>query len=803
MHRDIAYNSLTCLCYPPGVMQQSDIESPPRRNDWLTILGLRDSGDAYWARVRASQINLIADRALIRLVFSVIAGGLVAAALGQTASAIIGWGWFAGIVLLSGILAFPQLREGRPNLVSASRSDLNSAAIGIIAAGAGWGALPVLLGLFGKPEQALVAWTCGTAIMAGATFAFSSLPLFTAGLLAMIGISLAIMMYLFSMPYLAIIAIIYAGGLIAACLNNGRTYLLHKLNEFILQEKSEVVSLLLREYEDSGGDWMWQTDASRCLTHVSPRFAVALGVEPQALETKPFLQILAGEAWDAGNFSAGLRELSEKFKNRDSFSDLVLPVQIGEHTHWWELSASPRLDDNGSFVGFRGVGSDVTDAHRNADKINRMARFDTLTGLPNRMLVNETLGAAMAEAERWRTRCGFMMIDLDRFKAVNDTLGHPIGDRLLTRVSERLRSVMSDNELCGRLGGDEFAVVVKDANDPQRMAKLAQKIIDTLSQPYEVDQYTIYIGASIGTAIGPRDGRSVEMLIRSADLALYKSKDIGGGVFNSYEPQFHAHAEERRVVEIALRKALERGEFELNYQPVVNAQSGSIESFEALLRWNNPELGAVSPVKFIPIAEEARLIGPIGEWVLRTACAEAARWPSTIRIAVNVSAEQLHDAQFSATVVSALSHAGLPPHRLELEVTESVFMREGTKAVTVLEQVLALGVRLALDDFGTGYSSLGYLSKTKFSTIKVDRSFVQGAAKNAPESLAIIRAVVALANSLGMSTTAEGVETDDECQMIKDLGCRKIQGYLFGRPMPADEARRIISVDAQKRAEAA
>jgi diguanylate cyclase (GGDEF)-like protein len=418
------------------------------------------------------------------------------------------------------------------------------------------------------------------------------------------------------------------------------------------------------------------------------------------------------------------------------------------------------------------------------------------------MLVNETLGTAMAEADRWRTRCGFMMIDLDRFKAVNDTLGHPIGDRLLTRVSERLRSVMSDNELCGRLGGDEFAVVVKDANDPQRMSRLAQSIIDTLSQPYEVDQYTIYIGASIGTAIGPRDGRSVEMLIRSADLALYKSKDQGGGVFNSYEPQFHAHAEERRVIEIALRKALERNEFELHYQPVVNAQSGTIESFEALLRWNNPDLGSVSPVKFIPIAEEARLIGPIGEWVMRTACAEAARWPSTIRVAVNVSAEQLHDAQFATTVVSALSHAGLPPHRLELEVTESVFMREGTKAIAVLEQILALGVRLALDDFGTGYSSLGYLSKTKFSTIKIDRSFVQGAAKNLPESLAIIRAVVALADSLGMSTTAEGVETDDECEMIKGLGCRKIQGYLFGRPMSATEARRVITTDAQARAAA-
>lgn len=782
--------------------EKKDIDSPPSPTYWVSILGLRDSGDAYWGSIRAWQISVIAERAIARLGFSIIGGGITVAALAGSSAAWIVWAWYTLILSVSGFLAMPHIRRKHAHLISASRSELNNSAFGVILASLSWASLPIALGILGDPNHALIAWTGGTAMMAGATFAFSSVPLFTAILIAILGLALSAMMFMLAMPYIAIIGLFYTIGLVAACLKIGRTAILHKINEFVLQEKSEVVSLLLREYEDSGGDWMWQTDASRCLTHVSPRFAIALGVEPQTLEAKPLLQILAGDAWEAGNFSAGLRDLSEKLKNRESFSDLVLPVQIGGNTHWWEFSASPRLDENGSFAGFRGVGSDVTEAYRSADKINRMARFDMLTGLPNRMMINETLASAMAEADRWRTRCGFMMIDLDRFKAVNDTLGHPIGDRLLTRVSERLRSVMSDNELCGRLGGDEFAVVVKDANDPQRLGRLAQEIIDTLSRPYEVDQYTIYIGASVGTAIGPRDGRSVEMLIRSADLALYKSKDQGGGVYNSYEPQFHAHAEERRVVEIALRKALDRNEFELHYQPVVNAQSGTIESFEALLRWNNPDLGMVSPVKFIPIAEEARLIGPIGEWVLRTACAEAARWPSTVRVAVNVSAEQLHDPQFATTVVSALSHAGLPPHRLELEVTESVFMREGTKAIAVLDQILALGVRLALDDFGTGYSSLGYLSKTKFSTIKIDRSFVQGAAKNLTESLAIIRAVVALADSLGMTTTAEGVENDDECEMIRGLGCRKIQGYLFGRPMPAAEARRVITSDKQARAAA-
>jgi diguanylate cyclase (GGDEF)-like protein len=384
-----------------------------------------------------------------------------------------------------------------------------------------------------------------------------------------------------------------------------------------------------------------------------------------------------------------------------------------------------------------------------------------------------------------------MMIDLDRFKAVNDTLGHPVGDRLLGRVSERLSHLMSTNEMVGRLGGDEFAVVVRDANDPARVEKFAHQIIETLSRPYEVDAHTLYIGASVGVAIGPRDGRTSEMLIRSADLALYRSKDAGGGVFHAYEPKLHVQAEERRVLEMELRRALERGQMSLNYQPVVDAGTGNRTGFEALVRWTHPDFGAVPPMKFITLAEETRLIAPIGEWVLRTACQEAARWPETIRVAVNVSPEQLHNPNFVSTVTSALAQSGLPPQRLELEVTESVFLREGTCAVQVLERVLDLGVRLSLDDFGTGYSSLGYLSRTRFSTIKIDRSFVQGASKGVREAIAIIRAVVALADSLGMATTAEGVETEAEHLMVQELGCNRVQGYYFGRPLPVTEARAL------------
>ena len=758
----------------------------------MTVLGLAEPLIGDWGRVRGSQLNVIHTLAAARLVVSLAAIATVVFAIMGHAPMLYVYVWSlvsGTIVAMSG---YPKLRQRGISVQTATRAELQYETIWSTLMGLCWGAGFILFAPYATPPQLLILWAVMTALMAGCAFALSAIPLATSAFLLIVGSAVAYAMWQLDLKIVSGIAAIFAGGFVGACLQAGRTFVVHESAELALAEKDEVVSLLLREFDDSGGDWMWQTDAGKCLTHVSPRFAYAIGVESEALEAKPLLQILAGETWEAGNFSAGLRELAEKLKRRESFSDLIMPVTIGGESHFWEMSASPRYDERGSFLGFRGVGSDVTAQRRSADKINHMARFDTLTGLPNRLQVTEALGEAMAESERWRGRCAFMMIDLDRFKQVNDTLGHPIGDRLLTRVAERLQSLMTDKNMCGRLGGDEFGVVVRDASDSAKMTRLARNIIETLSKPYEVDQHTLYIGASVGTAIGPRDGRSVEMLIRSADLALYRSKDEGGGAHNAYEPQLHAHAEERRVLEIALRQALEKNQFHIHYQPVVSADGGVIEGFEALLRWQHPELGNISPARFVPVAEEARLIAPIGEWVLRSACEEAMRWPDTVRIAVNVSAEQLTDPNFVTAVVSSLAHSRLPAQRLELEVTESVFMREGTGAVAVLEQLLKLGIRLALDDFGTGYSSLGYLSKTKFSTIKIDRSFVQGAAKNVPEALAIIRAVVAMADSLGMSTTAEGVETDSEYQLVRRLGCRKVQGYLFGRPMSATDARDLF-----------
>lgn len=772
-----------------GVRNDQAPQQLPEQLPLLAVLGLADPASGDWGRIRALQHQEMNKLALLRILSNAIAGAIVVQLFFNTIALPFLAAWFVlmcGLAVTASVIFTPKDAADYKRL---SLSEGRRIAIGQLGVGLVW-TIPILFfAPYGDLAAMVGTWTVLATLMAGSALLLSAAPLGT--FLFVIALTAASVGAFIGAGYmfvgLAVAA--FALLLLTACLENAKSYLRYKLSEATLNEKSEVVSLLLREFEESGADWLWQIDTSRHVVHASPRFAYALGREAKDVEGKSLIQLIAGDSWESGKFASSLHDLAEKLKRREAFSNLLVRVSINGEPRWWELSASPKLDDNGVFLGFRGVGSDVTEQRESAEKIARMARYDTLTGLPNRLQLTEALGKAMQQAEQWRGRCGFMMIDLDRFKSVNDTLGHLVGDRLLSLVSQRLRSIMSENEMCGRLGGDEFAVVLRDASDSRQVSELAKRIIDTLSRPYDVDQHTIYVGASVGSAVGPRDGRTVEMLMRSADLALYRSKDEGGCLHHAYEPKLHVHAEERRVMEIALRKALENNEFSINYQPVVSASSDGIVGFEALLRWHNPEFGNVSPAKFVPLAEEARLIVPIGEWVLRQACHEATNWPETVRIAVNVSAEQLTDQGFTQTVVSALSHSGLAPNRLELEVTESVFMREGSGAEHVLDQILALGVGLSLDDFGTGYSSLGYLRKTRFTTIKVDRSFVQGAAKNVPESLAIIRAVVAMADSLGMSTTAEGAETDHEVEMIKALGCKKIQGYFYGRPMPAKDVR--------------
>lgn len=705
----------------------------------------------------------------------------------------------AALLLATGLSVLAARCRRRSNWRNVVPRDLRVHGIGGVLNGVVWSGLMLLLSADNGSVQLVALWTLFSCIMICGAISYAATPLPAFGfLLSCIGGLLALFGGEGQFPLLAL-ATSYALSLLIGCFIYARTFARQHSASAQLEEKSEVVSLLLREYEDGASDWLWQTDANRRLSAVSQRLAESVGREPTELEGMLLVQMLAGSAWESGCLHVGLHDLADYLKRRESFSNLVLPVEVGGVQRWWELSASTRYDDNGAFVGFRGVGSDVTAQRESADRIAQLARFDPLTGLPNRVHLRDHLDQAMAAAQKQRAgRCAFLMIDLDRFKSVNDTLGHQVGDKLLTQVARRLRQICSDGQFCGRIGGDEFAVVLPQLSDGHAVTGLASAIISGLSAPYQVDQHILHIGASVGSAISPQDGSESEALIRSADLALYGAKGDGGGLHRAYEPQLHVQAEERRLLEMALRDALGKNELHVVYQPVVDAASEGVTGFEALLRWTHPELGPISPAKFIPVAEEARLIAPIGEWVLRTACREAVNWPDPVRVAVNVSAEQLIHPSFVGAVISALAQSGLEPRRLELEVTESVFVNADAGATRILDQLLGLGVQLSLDDFGTGYSSLGYLSRTRFNTIKIDRSFVVGASQNKVESLAIIRAVVTLADSLGMATTAEGVETEVELAMVRDLGCRKIQGFYYGRPMPAVEAAALFGAGRQR-----
>ena len=766
----------------------SELPQLPLKLPLLALIGIRDPEQGSWAALRAIQYaqihRLSRSRALAHVMSAFVTVGLFFGKVPALALA----PWVLGLAAA----LWNSLRIDRAladiHHRSMTRHEFRRQALGVAGVAAVWAIALLAFTHWGTMADHFALWTLLAMLIAGSAFALAPAPMATIVFSGVTGLAAMVSFLLKGEPTFAVVVSAFVVISIAGALNIARTYLAAEIAEAGVAEKSEVVSLLLREYADNAADWLWQVDTNRRIRSASPRFAYALGREMDAIEGESFIKLIAGEAWEKGQFAPSLHDLAERLKQRESFSNLLVQVEVGGARRWWEISGTPMRGEKGEFIGFRGVGSDVTHERESNEKIAYLARYDTLTGLPNRLMVTESLKDALKYAEQWRTRCAFLMIDLDRFKAVNDSLGHQIGDLMLAQVSHRLEELASDNEMCGRLGGDEFAVVIRDASNRNAVAAFADKIIKALSQPYDVENHKLYIGASVGSAMGPRDGTTVEALMRNADLALYRAKDAGGGEHCVYEPTLHAEAEERRQLESALRFATDKGELLLNFQPVVDSKLETVVAFEALVRWQSKEHGFISPAKFIPLAEDTRLIVPIGEWVMREACREAARWPDHIKISVNVSGEQLLEPGFSKTVVRALSDSGLPAERLEVEVTESIFVRDAQIARQALEEIIALGCTIALDDFGTGYSSLGYLRAIRFSTIKVDRSFVQGAAQNSPESLAIVRAVVAMADSLGMTTTAEGVETAAEAALIRDMGCTKIQGFYFGRPMPAAEA---------------
>ena len=473
-------------------------------------------------------------------------------------------------------------------------------------------------------------------------------------------------------------------------------------------------------------------------------------------------------------------------------------IQIQELNDGRSIVISRQPMEGGGWVTTH---EDITERRRAESQIAHMALHDALTDLPNRVMLRERLEQAMARVKRG-DRVALFYIDLDHFKAVNDTLGHLVGDELLKVVAGRLRACVREVDTIARLGGDEFAIIQTEAARPNEAGLLAQRLQDAVKAPYLIDGNHVVIDTSIGIAMSPDDGITVEELLKNADLAAYAAKADGRGTFRFFEAEMDRRIKQRRLMELDLRAALSKGQFTLHYQPIVNLQTGAITSFEALIRWQHPERGLVPPADFIPLAEDLGLIVPIGEWVLNRACIDATGWPASIKVAVNLSPVQISSKGLVEIVMRALARSGLSAQRLEFEITETVLMQNTTATLATLHQLRALGIHFSMDDFGTGYSSLSYLRSFPFDKIKIDRSFVKDISdqKNA---LAIIRGVTSLANSLNMVTAVEGVETAEQLDHVRPLGCTEIQGFLFSPPKAIEEIAALVKASAEKASSAA
>jgi diguanylate cyclase (GGDEF)-like protein/PAS domain S-box-containing protein len=526
--------------------------------------------------------------------------------------------------------------------------------------------------------------------------------------------------------------------------------------------------------------------ATRRLVVANQRYAEMYRLPPELLRPgTPLLDITAFRAKNNLLPLGGVAPLEQMIRDRfERGSASTRLIELGDGR---EIEVRVQPTDDGGWVATH---EDVTEERRIQARIAHMAGHDSLTDLPNRVLLGDKLEAALVHANRG-AMLALHFMDLDDFKGINDTLGHSVGDRLLQALAQRLRGSVRETDTVGRLGGDEFAIIQAGIEGPDEAAVLARRLIETLEEPFELDGHQVEVQMSIGIALAPSDGGTADQLLRNADLALYRAKEVGRGSYRFFEPALEERMQKRRAVEADLRKALAAGQFELHYQPFVDVKTLRIKGVEALMRWRHPERGLVSPADYIPLAEETGLIVPIGEWALREACSTVAHWPSDVCVAVNLSPVQFRRPGVINTVVHALAESGLDPRRLELEITESLLLDANESVSETLHQLRALGVKIALDDFGTGYSSLSYLQSFPFDKIKIDRTFIRNLG-NKPSASDIVRAIVSMAHALDMSITAEGVETEEQLAHTRQIGCTDFQGYLFSRPRPAEEIEVLL-----------
>jgi diguanylate cyclase (GGDEF)-like protein len=717
------------------------------------------------------------------------------AAIGNVVNAVITTWLFYGIIPTEFIVAFWLLLAGLigwrmafARLVSQARLEIGKLdslirklLVNAIGLGGLWGVAVAAMFGFGDSDHAIFAGIIGAGMMSAGAISYRTVGPAAMGYVlactpgAVVGLLLSGSLATYSALGLLLC---FVGVLIASIKANAKSFVHGCLREQELNRSRNTVRLLLHDHTEQGADWLVSIDRDGRIVTPSKRFGTAAQRPMETLEGLRFIDLLDDDAAKA--------ELRGRARSGNSIRNHIVSLSIAGERRWWSISGRAMRDGE---VVFRGVITDITAQRQAEEKVSYMAHYDGLTDLPNRFMFNEHLYHALRRDER----VALLFMDLDHFKAVNDTLGHGVGDKLLQGAARRMESIIGKKDMLARLGGDEFAILLTGARIKDAEA-IAARVIDAMSKSFSLGDHDVVVGTTIGIAIAPQDGDDVETLLRNADLALYAAKSAGRNRAVRFETGMDEAAQQRRLIEMDLRGALAKHEMRLHYQSLIDTSTGQITGYEALVRWIHPGRGIVMPGTFIPIAEETGLIVQLGEWVIRQALQDLADWSDDLSVSINLSPAQMRSPGLITTIISAIATNRIDPARVCFEITETVLMQDSDANIETLHKLREIGVQIALDDFGTGYSSLNYLRSFPFSKIKIDRCFIDEI-DSRPDCQAIVRSVVSLAESLGMTTTAEGVERQEQVEYLRLQGCSEVQGFLYSKAVPADQLSNLRSVD--------
>ncbi len=764
-----------------GVLGRDDEHT----GSFADLIGDLKVSEKHAGSLRAKQLNMVSKMTVVMVLANLINAAVVMFSFSNTAarSILVVWGL---CILGICIAALGGSILARRNGLRTSRSPkaLERYARASAVNGILWAVAPIIVMNVADNHGQMVMGIIMAGMMFAGAFLMSRVPDAAFSFLIPVGAGMIIAMQFQQDPkyhLISILTLVYVSVLILAVRWSHRQFVEQHLNEAAIQEQSELIGLLLRDFEESTSDWLWQTNAKGVLTEIPLVFE---GVDHEHDKLTPGEHLTSlfhdGES---------VKVLETSLMRRQGFRDLVLGLK-GDDERWWSLTGKP-IYEGEIFKGFRGVAADITQSKEIEDRIAYMAHYDGLTGLPNRMNMQEHLEKAVRKPLAPDADRALLWVDLDNFKWVNDTLGHPAGDELLKHVTSRLNTVCSDRDVVARISGDEFAILVERKSG--RMQEFLDELTGRMSEPYDLWGSTVNCSASIGVRLLDAFTSDTRTLVKHADLALYQAKKLGKANWCMFTSDLDEKARARLQIEADLHSALENNEFRVHFQPLVDASTHQIVACETLLRWEHPTRGIVYPGEFIEHAEDNGLITRMGDWVIRAALEEARRLPEHVRISVNISPLQIHSANLIPTIVNALASNHLDPSRLELEITESVLMSDTEFTIQRLYQLKELGVRIALDDFGTGFSSLSYLLRFPFDKIKIDKSFVHDI-ENRSDSRAITIATLTLAKSLGMRSTAEGVETRFQADFLRDHGCDELQGFFISRAQPLENLQHMVNL---------